>query len=126
MFSAEQIAAHLLGDYVLQSPWMATRKTSSSFVAYFHALTYLVYFIPLLPSGPNALCAFTIILVTHFWIDRFRLARFVVWAKNGCTGPVTTTGYPDDTLPYLAVWLLIITDNVMHIVINGLTLRAFA
>lgn len=32
-------------------------------------------------------------------------------------------GYPDDNVPYIAVWLLIITDNLMHIVINSFALR---
>ncbi len=31
--------------------------------------------------------------------------------------------YPPDRPPWLAVWLLIIADNVMHVLINGLALR---
>jgi hypothetical protein len=31
---------------------------------------------------------------------------------------VTATGYADDVPPWMAVWLLIIADNVLHIAIN--------
>lgn len=33
------------------------------------------------------------------------------------------TGYPPDRPPFLAVWLLIIADNILHVLINGLALR---
>ncbi len=39
--------------------------------------------------------------------------------------PVTTTGYPEDTPDWLSVWLLIITDNTLHIIINGLAIYYF-
>lgn len=73
-----QLILHLLGDYVLQSDWMAQNKRKSSFAAGAHALTYSLPFLLLQPS----LTAFAVILGTHFLIDRFGLARYVVWAKN--------------------------------------------
>jgi hypothetical protein len=74
--------------------------------------------------------ALAVILVTHFFIDRYRLARFVVFIKNflapssvwpvwaNCVG----TGYPPERPAWLAVWLLIFADNIIHIIINGLAL----
>ena len=114
VFGADQIVAHLVGDYLLQSHWMATEKTRSHVAAGAHAVVYTLPFV-LITTSPVALA---IILVTHFFVDRYRLARFVVWAKNGARGPVTATGYPDDVPLWLSVWLLIIADNVLHILIK--------
>lgn len=84
-----------------------------------HALSYAMPFLLLSMSAP----AIAFIVVTHFVIDRWRLARFIVWAKNGCQGPITATGYSADTQPWMAVWLLIIADNTLHLICNGIALR---
>lgn len=73
-----QLILHMLGDYVLQSNWMAANKRTSSWAAGAHAVTYSLPFLLLSPSW----LAFSVILGTHFLIDRFGLARYVVWAKN--------------------------------------------
>jgi hypothetical protein len=76
---------------------------------------------------------FAVIGVTHFFIDRFRLARYVCWYKNFIaprsswpSGPITPTGYADSVPVWLSTWLLIITDNAMHLIINGLALYYLA
>ena len=115
MFTADQIVAHLVGDYILQSHWMATEKTKRSLAAAAHALAYTVPFL-FITLEPLALM---IIAASHFVIDRYRLARFVVWVKNGARGPVTATGYPEEVPAWLSVWLLIIADNTIHILCNG-------
>ncbi len=121
MFTGEQLIAHAIGDYILQSHWMATEKTKNSIAAAAHAITYTIPFLFITQS----ITAIAIICGTHFFIDRFRLARFVVWFKNGPWKPLTATGYQDDVPPWLSVWLLIITDNIIHIVINGLAIYYF-
>lgn len=77
------LLAHAVGDYILQSDWMAQSKTKRSWPAVVHAVTYTIPFV-LLTQSPAAL---TVIAVTHFVIDRWRLARYVVWLKN-FVGPV--------------------------------------
>lgn len=120
MFTADQIVAHLIGDYILQSDWMANEKTKQSFAAGIHATTYTLPFVFITQSVP----ALAFILVTHFLIDRFRLARYVVWLKNGqWSSPVTATGYSEDKPAWLAVWLLIIADNTLHIICNGFAIK---
>lgn len=135
----EQLILHLLGDYVLQSDWMAQRKTKCSFAAFCHALVYSVPF--LLIASENACC---VIFLTHFLIDRFRLARYVAYAKNFLSPRVTLglsdgkpsmatwwhkwnecsgTGYHKDTPPFLAVWLMIAADNTIHLIINLLSIK---
>lgn len=171
----EQLLAHLVGDYILQSHYMATEKVRQSVAAAIHALCYTIPFL-FLTRAPAALA---VICGTHFVIDRFRLARYVVYAKNllapvrrshclehprscdgkddgcccadrhlarsrlgrpfglGTDGPemsfstsglvvwpeFTATGYPPDVPPWLAVWLLILADNCLHLLLNYGALR---
>ena len=127
MITANQLVAHLVGDYLLQSDWMANEKTRRSTAAAVHALSYGLPFLFLRPS-PLALA---VIIVTHFVIDRWRLARFVVFAKNFFAprnswptwADCNATGYSASRPPWLAVWLLIIADNVLHVLLNALALR---
>lgn len=146
----EQLIAHLVGDYLTQSDWMANNKTSQSFACFCHAMIYGIGFWVIGASWT----ALFVIISTHFLIDRFRLAKFVVYGKNFLypffffeltlwligfyPKPANTkfdiekkyqwnncqaTGYPSETPPFLAVWLLIIADNTLHLLINFLALK---
>lgn len=126
MITADQLVCHLVGDYILQSDWMANEKTKQSIAAAMHAMVYSWCFLFLSPST----IALAVIFWSHFVIDRWRLARYVCYAKN-FLGPRSSwhkwedcvgTGYHKDRPPWLAVWLMIIADNTMHILINGLAL----
>lgn len=116
------LVAHGVGDYVLQSDWMAARKTSRWWPAVAHGLTYGLPFIPLVPS----FWAWLVIVSTHVVIDRYRLARYLVWAKNFLAprswwrpwADCRATGYPSDRPVWLTTWLMIIADNLVHVVIN--------
>ena len=121
----EQLIAHLVGDYILQSDWMAREKTSRSSVAMIHAFVYTMPFLLLTQS----LAAILVIFGTHALIDRFRLARYVVWAKEWLTltppRPLSECplGYSPEKPVWLATWLLILADNTMHLIINYAALR---
>lgn len=124
MITADQLVLHAIGDYILQSDWMAINKTKRWFPALAHALVYSLPFLLLEPS----IRTWSWIFLTHYLIDRYRLARFVVWAKNwlGPNSPwseCSATGYPKDRPDWLAVWLLIAADNILHVVINGAALK---
>jgi hypothetical protein len=150
MITADQLVAHAIGDYVLQSDWMASQKRKQFLVSLIHAIAYSTPFVWLAPT--MSWSAWFIIVGTHALIDRFALARYVCWLKNFLSWPRSEemtyilafgeerprtvhwwypwsrckgTGYPDDKPAWMAVWLLIITDNVMHVVINALALRYF-
>lgn len=130
-----QLLLHLWGDYILQSDWMAKGKTSWWFPCSVHVLFYSAGFLLLHPSW----LAMLVVAGTHYLIDRYRLARLVVYVKNWIPakpefwrknwGPVfwyhtlTPTGYPEGTPDFMAVWLLIIADNTLHLTINYLALR---
>ena len=128
MFTANQLVAHAFGDYILQSQWMADNKTKRSIAALAHATTYMLPFL-ILTRSPLALL---VMWGSHFLIDRFRLARYVCWLKNGplmrwhgglVWKRMTATGYQDAVPAWMAVWLLVIADNVCHVLINGAALR---
>lgn len=121
LFTADQLVAHAVGDYILQSDWMADNKTKQHFAAAVHAITYTLPFL-LITQSPAALAT---ICGSHFVVDRWRLARFVVWLKNGPWLPLTATGYQDSKPPFLAIWLLIIADNIVHVVCNALAIHFF-
>lgn len=110
----------MIGDYVTQTDWMAKNKTKNSLAAGSHAAVYSMPFVILSPS----MSALAVILVTHYLIDRYRLARFVCYAKNKITSPelrwvdANATGYHKDDPVWLSVWLMIAADNTMHLAIN--------
>lgn len=170
MLTADQLVAHAVGDYILQSDWMATEKTKKTIAALAHVATYALPFL-FLTRSPAALA---FIVVTHFIIDRWRLARYVCWAKNfigpwfkfstlthGADAPIKLSlgdeleagtivgivsatqvtlrgrwnppwgevkdsfGYAKDRPAWLAMWLMIITDNTMHVICNAIALHYF-
>jgi hypothetical protein len=118
----EILVAHLVGDYILQSHWMSQEKTKRWFPAIVHGLMYTLPFL-LITQSPLALLT---IAGTHAIIDRYRLAKQVVWLKNfiaprGYNTPwrdSKATGYPDSEPRWLTVFLMIVADNTLHILIN--------
>ena len=154
------LIAHLVGDYILQSSWMAKYKTKHSFPAAVHAVTYTLPFFLITLSAK----ALIVISVTHFFIDRYRLARYVCWAKNYMAPRETlngkadliaarlldrmmkrekdkefgvverwwypwsdcsVTGYDSSYPAWMAIWLMIIADNTIHIAINAAAITFF-
>jgi hypothetical protein len=124
VFTADQLVAHAVGDYLLQNDWMARHKGGSHLAALTHVFFYSLPFL-FLTQNPLTL---VVIAGTHFAIDRWRLARFLIWGWsrifpggrpwNECS----KTGHPPDLPDYMARWLLIIVDQIMHILINGAAL----
>ena len=140
MFTANALVIHVIGDFVIQSDWMAMEKTKTFFSAFWHAVSYTVLF-AFLTTSPYALA---FICITHFIIDKWRLARYVCWAKNFLApkwisyevdGKETrmvrnlpfkeceATGYLPGKPPWMSFWLMIIADNTLHICCNAIALR---
>lgn len=125
----KQFLAHLVGDYVLQNSWEAEEKVNSNLPAISHAVKYTAAFLPI-TRNPKALL---IIGGTHYVLDRYRLAKRLVWAKNQVGVPEryryqfkdSVAGYHKDTPIWLSTWLMIIADNTVHMTINYLTLRKY-
>ena len=111
-----ELLAHLVGDYILQSHWMATEKIKRWWPAFLHGLTYTLPFLFLTTD----IWRLAIIAGTHMIIDRYRLAKWVARIKNWM---FTESGYPEETPAWLWVWLMIITDNTIHLLINHFVLN---
>lgn len=122
----EQLLLHLLGDYLLQNDWMAANKGKKTLPAFIHAL---VYSLPFLLLG--SYLSVWVIFVTHFFIDRFGLIKYLTYALS-FTAPksywkswseCSATGFHKDKPVWLAVWIMIICDNFLHLLINFLSLK---
>lgn len=117
------LLAHLVGDYLLQSDWMAVEKTKRWWPAVAHGLTYTAPYALVTQS----LLALAVIAGTHIIIDRYRLARHLVWVKNLLAparyrypwAQCRATGYHESRPAWLTVWLMIVADNTVHLVVNA-------
>lgn len=130
----EQLLAHIVGDYILQTDRMARLKTASDRWAGLHVLLYCV---PFLILGVS-LKALVIIGGTHYLIDRYRLALVVVRFKTvldySLQGPweirqrlanLNEHGFPQGTPAYLGFWIMVIIDNFLHIAINAWAISTY-
>lgn len=138
----EQLFAHIFGDYILQSDWMALNKSKRSLPCLVHVLLYTSVFLFITTSWK----ALLVIGAVHFVLDRFPvIVRRIIWTKNHL-GPnfkfvpfnlCNITGYYDGLanpsnveingyshrLSYVTVWLYIITDNFLHLLTNYLAIK---
>lgn len=116
-----QLIFHLIGDYITQNEWMANTKTKNTLAGalacYIHAMTYSLPFLFI-----GSYTAVVVIFITHYFIDRERLAIYLIKLKNW-NWKSKNYGFNDDTPVWLSTWLLIIIDNIMHIVCNYLALK---
>lgn len=127
----DALLAHLVGDYVLQSHWMATEKTRRWWPAVVHGVAYTLPFV-VLTRSPWALL---VIAGSHVVLDRYRVAWYVVWAKN-LVAPRSARprwaeaagnhGFGPQVPAGLAAALLIVVDNTIHLVINAAALGWWA
>jgi hypothetical protein len=140
-----QLLVHFWADYVFQSSWMALNKNKHYWPCIVHIIIYTSCFLSLTTSWK----ALLVIGGTHFLIDRFSLARFVIFGKEQILNPKdwrhdwlhsNTTGYydrvrtmwaktaivedrPEQVRPYwMTIWLCIVVDNLFHLTINYLAL----
>jgi Protein of unknown function (DUF3307) len=129
LVQADDLLCHAIGDYILQSDWMALNKSRRSDVALVHALLYSLPFLALTRSGG----ALATIAASHFAIDRWRLTRYLIWVNNWLSprGYVplaasdSVTGSPRGRPPWVTFWLYVIVDNTVHVLINAWALRTF-
>lgn len=133
------LLAHFVGDYIIQNQAMADNKTSRWSYALLHGFTYTIPFL----FATHSIAALLVIALTHAVIDRYRLAKYLIWFKNqlgpkesrfawnpeneGLYAPPNklnnqATGFPQSVPTWMSVWLLIIVDNTIHIVINTLAI----
>lgn len=117
----EQLLCHLVGDYILQTPMMAKWKVRSNKWALAHAVSYTSAFVWVTHSIP----ALLVILVTHYFIDRYSLAKYLMKFKGTAPNDVYTYEdgfqYPIYTGNLFLVY--VVTDNTIHLLINYFAVR---
>lgn len=103
---------HLIGDFVLQNDWMAEHKTKftrEGFLACFvHCLVYSAPFYSLNFSVEHTFLVF----ITHFIIDKFRLAYY--WCEFMNVGARLENGH------WLKTYLIFQVDMCFHLICNYL------
>ena len=95
------IYAHLIGDYLIQTDWMATGKKRSSWICAIHVLTYLIPFL----FTPMVWWQLALIGAEHFAQDR---TAFVPWLMRA-------KGSAAFVQPPCGPWSVIVTDNILHV-----------
>ncbi len=104
-----QLIFHLIGDYITQNQWLAANKVKFTndgwWACVIHCCLYAAPFFFI-----ASFSAWLVIIITHFWIDKLRLAKYwlnlVNWDFKA-------------TFPF---WLIIIVDNTFHLLINYLSI----
>ncbi|REB10129.1 DUF3307 domain-containing protein [Sporosarcina sp. BI001-red] len=100
------IVGHLIGDYLLQTNWMASGKATKWAPLLTHCFVYtsVVSVAFLISTGMISFWMVVIIFLSHIILDR---RRFVAWWALAIMG--VKEGEP--------AWLLIIADQVFHIIV---------
>ena len=119
----EQLLAHVAGDYLLQNKWMALEKVHRWFPAFVHGAVYSLPFL-FITTEPAAIA---IIAGTHVVIDRYRVAKWAMWVKELISPKkyrpswkqMKKSAYRED------FWLMVVTDNSIHMIINFFAIQRF-
>lgn len=100
------LIGHLVGDYLLQTRWMAERKASEWLPLLAHCAAYTaVVTLLALPAGGLSLPAAALVFCSHLLLDRRELVNF--WAQK-------------ITRSENSGWLKIMLDQAWHVVILAL------
>ncbi len=108
----EQLIAHLIGDYWLQTDRQALGKKENFGLALQHAATYILPFLLITQSS----LALLVICLSHAIIDHIKFGEYIdniinYFNSNKSDRPV-----------WLIVWINIIRDNTAHLLINYLAI----
>lgn len=115
----KKLIAHLLGDYVVQSDYLAIAKTHRNRegvrAATAHAAIYTACHLPL-TRNPLRLA---VIGITHGLLDHYRPLPRLIHAKDRLLSPHNWPATRPHELPF---WLHIVVDNTVHLLINEVAL----
>jgi hypothetical protein len=139
------ILGHFVGDYLWQNQWMATEKSQPGYRGHLactvHVMFYTIAVLAFMSSGfiDITLGRFgllaLIIAIPHWIIDRWSLAKYWLWFKNGYSmhevwqkAPLCAAPAPDALEQ--SVWkvafaapVYIVNDNTLHWVCLWFTIR---
>ena len=111
------ILGHLVGDYLFQTRYMARMKSANSILGFlwciFHCIVYTMT-VCIFIGNFSPLAAF-IIFNSHFWIDKFSLAKYWMVFLNGKKYMMSFTKMPTDHNALLEMifgsFVYIVIDN---------------
>lgn len=103
--------AHLVGDYLFQTNWMAMNKAKKWLPLFTHSLVYslTIAIVAYFGFGGLSPIALIFVFVSHLFLDR---RTFVVWWAEKIMGAVSKEGN----------WLKIVVDQVFHIIVLAISL----
>lgn len=102
------LIGHLIGDFLLQTTWMAMNKSKKWMPLITHCIVYTlsVFVVTLIGGEALSIGAIVLIFSSHILLDR---RTFVVWWVKHIMGSKGND----------AGWLTIMADQVFHILILG-------
>jgi len=128
-----QLLLHLFGDFIVQNDNVALNKKKNTLKGWlyciFHCITYSLPF--LFITNWKAVLG---IGLTHFIIDKTNVvAYFLAW-RNNVYNPselkwkygnydISNFGFQLQRPFAVTIWLLIITDNTLHLILNYLFIK---
>jgi hypothetical protein len=111
------IAGHVLGDYWLQTRWMAIYKSKYSWVCTVHVLIYTLA-VCIATWHPSVLFGLAV-FIPHWIADRFSLARKYMMFANG-DDPFTET---NPVAAGFNALVYVVLDNSFHLLCLWWTLK---
>ena len=112
----EQLILHLFGDYVLQNQWITNNKIQNNLkgylISFLHAVIYSIPFLIFLTTWE----AWLIILISHFFIDKYQFAKHWVKIMN----------FRNKNYMVVNNGIRIVIDNCFHLICNYFAILLFS
>lgn len=104
------LIGHLIGDFLLQTSWMAQHKAKRWLPLVVHVTVYTIVVGSMgAASGGLSMLAMALIFFSHIILDRRTFVEF--WVKHVQT-------VKDNEQP----WLLIMADQIFHIIVLAIAI----
>ena len=104
------LTGHWLGDYILQTHEMATKKTTSNWWCVYHSLIYTLCVISVLGFFWNFIYTnplfWIIVFLTHYPIDRYSIGYKIMELKG-------SSDFINPFAPIIYIWI----DNGLHLIL---------
>lgn len=128
----EQLLLHLFGDFIVQNDYVALNKKKNTLKGWIYCLWHCIsYSLPfLLITNWKAVL---VIGLTHFIIDKTNIVAYFLAMRNNTKEllyvgnfkwvkkyNVKNFGFLPERPFAITIWLLIFTDNTLHLIINYL------
>lgn len=115
----ELLLGHLVGDYLLQTEWMAQNKSKNTLegwlAAFLHCFIYSIAVCLIMWEWKPIW--FVAVFFSHFFIDKFALGYYYLKYFKGLDTYAYRTEYYNELRAGFNAVIYTITDNTMHLVL---------